>query len=915
MAGYRYVSLVVVTVLALAAGGRVGAAPSAPSLLGPADRASVTVPLALSWSAVTDPSGILGYNWQVSRSSNFATLVRQDSTAADATSDIVSGLEPGTYFWRVQVANGAFEQSAWSAPASFTVTGASAGTPGTPTLNPTVGYATFHPWEAIKFTWSSVPDAALYFHMVSNDPAFPVGPTPAGITTFWTDNISTATTGYVHALAEGTWYAKVYAVSADGIFSMPSNVISYTVFYNNPVPNPPALTAPVGNPTLSLPFALRWQHVANPQPGGYEVQISPNAQFTTNEAPLGVQLTNPEFQIKSLTSGQKFWRVRSHQGLRSQNADGSTTNAVTAWSATGTFTVNPAPPTPVSVIPVRNPLYSGDQTAVEVQLTAGAPSGGASVALSSSHPAIAPVPATLAMPATNAWNQFQMTVGQVTVPTVVTITATLNGVQSANQFTVNPPSLKSLTISGGPKVSGGAVVSAILSLNGRAPAGGALVTLESNSQAVTPPSSVTIPAGTCCASVSMTTAEVSTNTPVTITAKLNGASVQSLVTVTAAPAPASITLFPSTVNGGEGSVDGTVTIASPASFNQVLRVGSSSPVVPSTSAVIPANSTRGSFRLFPGAVSTSTVVTISVTGGGVTRSVNLTVTPAGAPAPAPALSSFAVNPTSVAGGTSASGTVTLASAAPAGGTVVVLGSNQPGAASVPASLTIPAGATAGAFTVTTFANPGTTAQLSASLGDTTLFASIGVGPAAPVTPAAPSLLSPGDAVSVAQPVLLDWSDVANAASYEVQVDDSSTIAAPFVANPTTTASQASLSNLPGRQLWWRVRARNAAGTFGPFSSVRRFTPQAAAPAPGQPATLTVTASGRSGERVVSTPAGVNVAVGSSGSASFSTGTSITLTVSNGRDAIWSGACSSGGNKAKSCTFTLGANASVAANVQ
>jgi hypothetical protein len=31
--------------------------------------------------------------------------------------------------------------------------------------------------------------------------------------------------------------------------------------------------------------------------------------------------------------------------------------------------------------------------------------------------------------------------------------------------------------------------------------------------------------------------------------------------------------------------------------------------------------------------------------------------------------------------------------------------------------------------------------------------------------------------------------------------------------------------------------------------------------------------------------------------------------------IWSGACSSGGNKTKSCTFTLTANASVTANVQ
>jgi hypothetical protein len=84
---------------------------------------------------------------------------------------------------------------------------------------------------------------------------------------------------------------------------------------------------------------------------------------------------------------------------------------------------------------------------------------------------------------------------------------------------------------------------------------------------------------------------------------------------------------------------------------------------------------------------------------------------------------------------------------------------------------------------------------------------------------------------------------------------------------------------------------------------------------GSSATLTVSATGRSGERVNSSPSGISVSVGSTGSASFAAGTAITLSVSNGRDAIWSGACSSGGNKTRTCTFTLNANVSVSANVQ
>jgi hypothetical protein len=77
----------------------------------------------------------------------------------------------------------------------------------------------------------------------------------------------------------------------------------------------------------------------------------------------------------------------------------------------------------------------------------------------------------------------------------------------------------------------------------------------------------------------------------------------------------------------------------------------------------------------------------------------------------------------------------------------------------------------------------------------------------------------------------------------------------------------------------------------------------------------MTATGRRGERVTSTPAGITAAVGSSGSSSFATGTQITLRATNERDVIWSGACASGGNKTKTCTLTLNGNASVTVNVQ
>jgi hypothetical protein len=64
------------------------------------------------------------------------------------------------------------------------------------------------------------------------------------------------------------------------------------------------------------------------------------------------------------------------------------------------------------------------------------------------------------------------------------------------------------------------------------------------------------------------------------------------------------------------------------------------------------------------------------------------------------LSSIMLNPTSVVGGASSTGTVTLSAAAPSGGAVVNLSSSA-SAAAVPTSVAVPAGATNATFTVST----------------------------------------------------------------------------------------------------------------------------------------------------------------------------------------------------------------------
>ena len=1003
-------------IIMLGSAARPAAAPSAPTLLTPANGASATVPLKITWSSTLNPANINGgYNWQVSKSSTFSTLVLGDATNPATTEDMVSGLANGTYFWRVQAVDNT-GVSAWSAPRSFVVTGPGPGSLAAPVLAPTRGYSTFHPWEFIHFDWSVVPNAVTYRLEVSNDPSFPVGPVPAGTTTFWNDNIPTNSDGYVHTMI-GNWFARVFAVDADnpqeGVRGLPSNVIQFSVFYNNPIGPPPQLLSPLGNPTLTLPVTLNWAHVPNPQAMGYLWEVATDPGFNNIEA-FNNQYTEPTAVMLSLTSGPKYWRVLSQHGLSSP-----TTNANTDWSTTGQFTISSAPARPVSIAPMGNTqmvMYSGGEGVVAVQLTAGVPPAGATLQLSSSHPTVAPVPASISMQGGHAWTSFPFRVGQVTTPTVVTLSATLNGVTASSQFTLRPPTLNDETLQPQVRATGGATIAGWVDLEGGGLAGpaGFRVNLSTDSAAASVPATVTIPAGVSGTGFSIQTSPVSTTTVANVTASAAGVTQTWKVTITPGPAPTSLLVRPmsTTTNGSQG----VVTAAEGAGHDEIMQVESSEPAlaaVPDTVTVF-AGSGVGFFDIATTAVSAPTAVTISVTGGGTTLSKILTLYPS-----LPPLTSMTVSPSSVAGGASATGTVRLGGPAPPNGVAINLASNQPLSASVPLSVTVPGGATSATFAITTFPGGTTTPQLSAAMNGTFVFGAITVTEGAPppppsaslstvsvspssvtggssstgtvtlsgaapsggavvslsdnsastsvpasvtvpagsssatftvttssvttaatstisaawssVTrtasltvnpqsappppaPAAPTLISPADAATgVAQPATLDWSDVSGATSYEVQVDNSSTIASPFVANPTTTSSQATLAaGLPAQTLWWRVRARNSAGVFGPFSAARRFTPQGSATTT---ATLTVTASGRSGERITSSPAGINVSVGSTGSASFNTGTSITVSVTNGRDAIWSGACSSGGNKRSSCTFTLNGNASVSANVQ
>jgi hypothetical protein len=202
---------------------------------------------------------------------------------------------------------------------------------------------------------------------------------------------------------------------------------------------------------------------------------------------------------------------------------------------------------------------------------------------------------------------------------------------------------------------------------------------------------------------------------------------------------ASISVTPSTVAGG-GTSAGRVTLDRTSATPSVVALTSNNAAaaVPA-SVTVAAGATSATFTATTTVVTANRAVTLTASFAGTSRSVTLTVTAAGGVVPPPppppaaaALSTLTLTPTTVDAGTSSTGRVTLTAAAPVGGSIVSLSSNN-AAASVPASVTVAAGATSATFTATT--NPAITvsalATVTATLGTVSRTASLTVNPVSP----------------------------------------------------------------------------------------------------------------------------------------------------------------------------------------
>jgi hypothetical protein len=373
------------------------------------------------------------------------------------------------------------------------------------------------------------------------------------------------------------------------------------------------------------------------------------------------------------------------------------------------------------------------------------PAGAVQVLLKSDNTQVVDVPNQLPysviVPAGATSANFTVSAGEVTATTTVTISATLTGLTVTAPVTITNstgPGLFGITLNPS-TVVGGQTTTGIVTLNGAAGTGGVVVSLFSYAPVTVPPS-VTVPAGQTSASFTIATAPVTFGTVVGVTAAVGCVAQSASLMVTTGPAdpiPSSLVVSPSTVVGGtpaQGTV--TLTAAAPAGGAVVSLSDNSTAAIVPGSVTVPAGATSATFSITTAAVSANQTATISASLNGATTTGTCTITPS---ASAPSLSSLVLNPTSVSGGNTSQGTVTL-TAAPSANTSVSLASGNTSVATVPVTVIVNAGSTSATFVITSkTVTTNQTATISASLSGVTKTATLTVTPTSALSLASLSL--------------------------------------------------------------------------------------------------------------------------------------------------------------------------------
>ena len=201
-----------------------------------------------------------------------------------------------------------------------------------------------------------------------------------------------------------------------------------------------------------------------------------------------------------------------------------------------TMTIGAVTTNGVSVASVTvNPtvVVGGTSSQGTVTLSGPAPTGGATVTLTSSNTAAAQVPASVVVAAAASSATFTITTSAVSSPTTSIISASFGGTKPTASLTIahGIPTVASVTLNPA-SVLGGNTSQGTVTLSGPALSGGATVTLtSSNTAAAQVPASVVVPSAASSATFTITTSAVTSSTSSVISASYNSSTQTTTLTV------------------------------------------------------------------------------------------------------------------------------------------------------------------------------------------------------------------------------------------------------------------------------------------------------------------------------------------------------------------------------------------------
>jgi len=198
-----------------------------------------------------------------------------------------------------------------------------------------------------------------------------------------------------------------------------------------------------------------------------------------------------------------------------------------ALAKSNTLTMNPAALASVKL--QQSSMTGGAAQQGTVLLTGIAPSGGLSVVLSSSNPAIQ-APKEVFIPAGATSGVFAIQAGVVAIKSSGLMVAQLGTLKKSTSVSVVPPVISVVVASRG-TVIGGDMVEVTVHITGSAPSGGTSVSLTSGNIALTVPASVVVPAGQTSVVFTASSKPVSKTTSVKVSGKVALTSKWSYVTV------------------------------------------------------------------------------------------------------------------------------------------------------------------------------------------------------------------------------------------------------------------------------------------------------------------------------------------------------------------------------------------------